>query len=339
MPPLQFVPARDSRHRHACLALYRALVREGRRIPLPADLLAEQKANPVQHMIKKQFRRNKGDTGPRVVFAALTAGYKFLSLFKQAQTPSSTAHTEILSHIRRKNLESATSRANYKPKPPQLDKPQLRPKPPPLLTRHQDADGTVSYTPALRPVPASQLRGRRRIPTVFVTAHGVPFLRVKKPQPVRLERILRLKGQRRQARVTRAMALREEGLPAAQGEDRWEKLVGDLQREEGRGGKGEGERERDTFEASVQAGYRALARSLQDERLDWVARTEAYVKIVEDEKRMAKMEAGLVEGPDGRWVRELPAAVTTGRVQTRAAPKQKSAAPGKAKTKPLKVEW
>lgn len=76
MPSLQFVPARDSRHRHACLALYRALVREGRRIPLPADILADQSVHPIQHMIRKQFRRNKGDTGQRVVFAALTAGYK-----------------------------------------------------------------------------------------------------------------------------------------------------------------------------------------------------------------------------------------------------------------------
>ncbi|KAM0331274.1 hypothetical protein ACHAQA_002944 [Verticillium albo-atrum] len=329
MPAIQFVPARDSRHRHACLALYRALVREGRRIPLPADVLANKPANPVQHMIKRQFRRNRGDTAPRIVFAALTAGYKFLSLFRQAQSPSSTAHAEILAHLRRKHLESTTQRANHKHRPPRPDKPALRPKPPPLLTRHQDMDGTVTYTPSLRPVPASKLRGRRRIPTVYVTAHGVPYLRVKKPQPVTLERSLRLTGIRRQARVTRAIALREEAMPAAKEEDRWERLVEKLQLEEGRRAEAEGAGftvEMTTFSSGVQKGWEALGRSLQNERLEWVARTEAYVKIVEEETRMSKVEAGLVELPDGQWVRQRPAAASD--------PSEK------AKTRrPLEIVW
>ncbi|CRK13673.1 hypothetical protein BN1708_010907 [Verticillium longisporum] len=338
MPPLQFVPARDSRHRHACLALYRALIREGRRIPLPADILADQSVHPIQHMIRKQFRRNKGDTGPRVVFAALTAGYKFLSLFQQAQTTSSTAHAEVLAHAKRKRLESATSRANYKPKPLQLDKPQFRSKPPPLLTRHRDPDGSVSYTSTLRPAPSSQLRGRRRIPVVFVTSQGVPFLRTKKPQPVRLECALRRQGQRRQARVTQAIELREVDTPAAKDEDNWERLVEGLQREEGRGREREGDGE--TFAAAVRTGWQALGRSLQNERLDWIAKTEAYVKIVEDERRMARLEAGLVEGPDGRWVRELPAAATPTPKRTSVPPSgQTNAASGKEKTKPLIVQW
>ncbi|EEY23923.1 conserved hypothetical protein [Verticillium alfalfae VaMs.102] len=313
MPPLQFVPARDSRHRHACLALYRALVREGRRIPLPTDILADQSAHPIQHMIRKQFRRNKGDTGPRVVFAALTAGYKFLSLFRQAQTTSSTAHAEVLAHVKRKRLESATSRANYKPKPPQLDKPQFCPKPPPLLTRHRDPDGSVSYTSTLRPAPSSQLRGRRRIPVVFVTSQGVPFLRTKKPQPVRLECALRRQGQRRQARVTQAIELREVSTPAAKDEDNWERLVEGLQREEGRGREREREGDSETFAAAVQTGWQALGRSLQNERLDWVAKTEAYVKIVDEERRMAKLEAGLVED---RWATAQAGQAGNGRDQS-----------------------
>lgn len=76
-----FVPARDSRHRHACFALYRALVREGRRVPLPSDLLGPNasgphKGHPIPGLIQRQFRRNKGDVSKRLVFVALTAGYK-----------------------------------------------------------------------------------------------------------------------------------------------------------------------------------------------------------------------------------------------------------------------
>ncbi|KAG7110314.1 hypothetical protein HYQ44_020317 [Verticillium longisporum] len=183
------------------------------------------------------------------------------------------SHAEVLAHAKRKRLESATSRANYKPKPLQLDKPQFRSKPPPLLTRHRDPDGSVSYTSTLRPAPSSQLRGRRRIPVVFVTSQGVPFLRTKKPQPVRLECALRRQGQRRQARVTQAIELREVDTPAAKDEDNWERLVEGLQREEGRGREREGDGE--TFAAAVRTGWQALGRSLQNERLDWIAKTEA----------------------------------------------------------------
>lgn len=214
----------------------------------------------------------------------------------------------------------------------------MRPKPPPLLTRHRDPDGSVSYTSTLRPAPSSQLRGRRRIPVVFVTSQGVPFLRTKKPQPVRLECALRRQGQRRQARVTQAIELREVDSPAAKDEDNWERLVEGLQREEGRGGELEGDGE--TFAAAVRMGWQALGRSLQNERLDWMAKTEAYVKIVEDERRMARLEAGLVEGPDGRWVRELPAAATTTPKRTPVPPSgQKNAASGKERTKPLVTQW
>lgn len=90
MRPSHFVPARDSRHRHACLALYRALVREGRRIPLPEDAELSQgpsrrTTNPVQRLITRQYRRNRADTSPRLVFAALEAGYKV----SQASIPPS----------------------------------------------------------------------------------------------------------------------------------------------------------------------------------------------------------------------------------------------------------
>lgn len=68
-----FVPAKNSRHRHAALALCRALLRQGRRIPLKD---AEYDMHPVQALVLRQFRRNKGDTTPRLVFAALKAGYK-----------------------------------------------------------------------------------------------------------------------------------------------------------------------------------------------------------------------------------------------------------------------
>jgi hypothetical protein len=71
------VPARNSRHRHAALALCRALLRHGGRIPLPKALSPPAgEPNPVKALVIHQFRKNKGDTSPRLVLAALTGGYK-----------------------------------------------------------------------------------------------------------------------------------------------------------------------------------------------------------------------------------------------------------------------
>lgn len=76
-----FKPARSSRHRTACFALYRALVRQAVGVPLPDDLQlppsasGRAKTHPVHHLVKRQFRRNADDVSKRLVFAALAAGY------------------------------------------------------------------------------------------------------------------------------------------------------------------------------------------------------------------------------------------------------------------------
>ena len=79
MPSL-FVAARDSRHRTACFALYKALIQQGVRVPLPDDVLRapglEGPVHPSKHLIRKSFRRNRNDTSPRLVISALRNGYR-----------------------------------------------------------------------------------------------------------------------------------------------------------------------------------------------------------------------------------------------------------------------
>jgi hypothetical protein len=79
MPGL-FVPARDSRHRAACFALYKALIRQSVRVPLPDDVVRppglEGPVHPLKHLVRKGFRRNKNDTSSRLVISALRNGYK-----------------------------------------------------------------------------------------------------------------------------------------------------------------------------------------------------------------------------------------------------------------------
>lgn len=80
-----FVPARNSRHRVAALALYRALFRSARQIGLPEDVSSKGPRHPVAHLVKKRFQSNKNYTSLRLVYSSMSAGYKVLCL---CQKPS-----------------------------------------------------------------------------------------------------------------------------------------------------------------------------------------------------------------------------------------------------------
>lgn len=69
------IPARNSRHRFAALSLYRALLRSARNITVPVEL-PERVNHPVRWLIRGQFRRNRRDVSPRLVYTSLSAGYK-----------------------------------------------------------------------------------------------------------------------------------------------------------------------------------------------------------------------------------------------------------------------
>lgn len=82
--------------------------------------------------------------------------------------------------------------------------------------RHPDA---IPITCRPRPV----VSGKRRIP-VLVNARGVPFLRIKKPQPMNLSGAIRSKLENRWRRIERRESL-EVALEIARGEDRWDQLT------------------------------------------------------------------------------------------------------------------
>lgn len=74
-----FVPARNSRHRQAALALYRALLRSVVESPHIKDTETRQRATDT---VRRRFRGNASYDSSRLVFAAMTAGYKVtLSLY------------------------------------------------------------------------------------------------------------------------------------------------------------------------------------------------------------------------------------------------------------------
>lgn len=78
-----FIPSRNSRHRIAAIALYRALIKAAQAVPIPSqhgDTSQEQRrqasAHPLAKIVRRRFDRNKIDISNRLVFASMAAGYK-----------------------------------------------------------------------------------------------------------------------------------------------------------------------------------------------------------------------------------------------------------------------
>lgn len=75
-----------------------------------------------------------------------------------------------------------------------------------------------------RPLPVSEIRGgTRRIPNL-VTAHGIPFLRYSKPQPISLSRYVRQRILWNEMNWTRRGIL-EEKILLAEFEDEWDRIL------------------------------------------------------------------------------------------------------------------
>ncbi|KAI0864113.1 hypothetical protein F4860DRAFT_31434 [Xylaria cubensis] len=320
------VPARNSRHRTACLALYRALLRLAPQVSLPDNLATGWGAgkNPITIHIRRAFRRNVADTSPRIVYPALSAGYRMLSvLHDAATTPNSEHHASITTFLESRLAERQRSLAN-RPPPPTGPKPGApRPGTLPLLVRVSPPPSETNPHPAPRyvtphrPRPQSELggTGRRKIPRLDL-ASDFPFLRLTKPEPALLSRVLRQKIAKRIGRMEVLLDLKEEGIPAAELEDDWDNEMAQLLREEEKRtrkgarkdqdadneqlawedshddvGFGEGRDDGPSHvDAVYQYGIRYLTKTMTHERRDQVARADAMRNLIIQEKALAVAE-------------------------------------------------
>ncbi|KAL2021670.1 hypothetical protein VTK56DRAFT_6762 [Thermocarpiscus australiensis] len=315
--PLPFVAARSSRHRRACFALYKSLLRQGLRVPLPDDVATGLGAtNPIKTLIRNGFRRNKRDTSPRLIVSALKNGYRFLALLSRAADPATAEHASVLSFLRENQARllrlreraaaQAAARVSTAPIPDRVR----------VLTRvSAPGEHPPVYVPTGPPRPLSTQRNGIRKPPTLDECFGVPFLRFKKPQPRFLERIIRQKSRRRAKRVDKLLAMQNEYMDDADLEDEWEGIVRQMlekqEREsararararEERGGKGwdDGLTEPPQTQTQKQKelSYRQtlwdavvyLSKIVNDEREDQVARGKAMWQIVLAEQEMALKE-------------------------------------------------
>ncbi|CDM36808.1 hypothetical protein DTO013E5_2919 [Penicillium roqueforti] len=215
------VPKYNGAHRFACLALYRALLRQCR--PLTADnpWLGETKP-----LVRQNFRKYKKLQSPSQTANALKAGYEALDLLSSSHTNQHDAQriTTLIAQARSQKDKYAAMQRKIR-----LVAPSVKPLTPKKARkeksirfqeetnqRHPNAGSVLN-----RPQP---LGDKKRNVPVLVNARGLPFLRFKKPQPRNVSSVIRTKLTRRWNWIERRDRLKVE-LLFAEDEEEWDRVT------------------------------------------------------------------------------------------------------------------
>ncbi|KAL7621841.1 hypothetical protein AAE478_007341 [Parahypoxylon ruwenzoriense] len=303
------------RYMASSFALYRALLQQARRVPLPADLAAAYPTNPITWLVRRAFKRNRQDTSPRLVQPALKAGYRILALLQAAaSSPSSKGenpsadYVSVIQYLRERLAERQHSIAAKVAHPPYSRNPERSSAPRegtiPLLVNvtppptPEDPYPKPVYAIPSRPRPLSELggTGRRKVPRLDL-ASDFPFLRIGKPQSRVLSRVLTQKIKKRVARVETIQTLWEDFIPDADLEDQWEKMMAELMEQLGPAGRREARaiwaemNNGQTFRQEIYwKGIQHIQILLAQEREHQVARAEAMRELIKEEKALAEQE-------------------------------------------------
>ncbi|KAM3515636.1 hypothetical protein MY11210_000814 [Beauveria gryllotalpidicola] len=285
MARTHFIPARDSRHRAAVLALYRALAKAAKEVPLQGhigDALAH--SSPIHSVLRRRFEKNSSDTSPRLVFAALTAGYKFLSFLHKSRNASSAEHGQIVRYLSsRKEIPTQQAGAPAAKQATQRKEP--------LLIKISGPGEAAEYTSNLYPRPLNSLTRIRRVPMMATTADGLPFLRTSFVQPHEMSRMVGRKNAIFQSKIAKITEIQDELLPDAEMEDEWERIVARQLRKEHLPHE-ETPVVDETYTWSLHLSRLWLEWKIEAIWQDWLARGEAMQQIVDAEQKLADEEAG-----------------------------------------------
>ena len=278
-------------------------------MPLPEDVAtALGETNPIRVLVRNGFRRNRRDNSPRLIASALKNGYRFLALLSRAAAgPGAPEHAAVLSFLRENNARVLALRERAAAAAADAARLSTAPRPDrvPLLTRvSAPGEHPPRYVPTADPParPLSAFPGGVRKPPTLAATNGVPFLRLAKPQPRFLERVLRQKSQRRAKRIERLLELQFDDMETAGYEDDWEDLVDEMLAEHGQK---QQQQQQQQQQKKKKQGPKQVEPSYQDtlwdvvvhlskvinlEREDMVARAKAMWQIVQAEEEMALKE-------------------------------------------------
>jgi hypothetical protein len=210
--PKHILPWRNTPHRIAAIALYRALLLQSRKLPSASS----EQRDAIQNIIRNRFKQSRHVQSPRLLKIKFEAGYEAVDHLDAAIGGDNRSCAYILDL-----LERSPARVKQR-------------KPAPLVSRKKRApniEDAAEYgaeeRPRInlfdRPLPLEKLSGKRHVPVLF-NANHIPVLRLKKPQPASLSRYIRQRIEQRQIRHDRRHRLADE-LSIAKLEDRWDRLT------------------------------------------------------------------------------------------------------------------
>ncbi|KAF2632246.1 hypothetical protein BU25DRAFT_331967 [Macroventuria anomochaeta] len=204
-------PKKSTQHRVAAIALYRALLSGCSSAGLPDD-----DRTLLRNAIQNKFRQNRKIQSPYQLGLSFKLGYETVDKL-DASTAGDTAGTRTLSQLIAALPHGLTNAP-----------PTRRPAPPPPPAPHPSGKHPLAVLPPERAVlnvrPYAQVSGARKVP-VMASANGIPFLRLTKPQPASLSRVIRQKLTRRIGRFHQRIELGKYWLPLAKQEDEWDMLM------------------------------------------------------------------------------------------------------------------
>ncbi|KAJ5448982.1 hypothetical protein N7445_003803 [Penicillium cf. griseofulvum] len=215
------VPKYSGAHRFACLALYRALLRQCR--PSTADTPWLDETKPL---VQQNFRKYRKLQSPSQSANALKAGYEALDLLSSSHTNQHDAHriTTLIAQARSQKDNYAAMQRKIRPVAPPAKPltPKKARKEKSIRFQEETSQRHPNATSILeRPRP---LGDKKRNVPVLVNARGLPFLRYKKPQPRNVSSVIRTKLGRRWNWIERRDRLKIE-LLFAKDEEEWDRIT------------------------------------------------------------------------------------------------------------------
>ncbi|KAF2030116.1 hypothetical protein EK21DRAFT_66280 [Setomelanomma holmii] len=199
-------PIKSTQHRVAAIALYRALLSRCFSAPLTDD-----ERLPLRNAIRNKFRRNRRLSSAYLLGLSFKAGYETLDHLDAASngdTSSAGTISQLIARLPR--TLTRTLQPHILPQPQSLAKERLACLPPERAV--------------LNVRPYAQTSGPRHVP-ILASANGVPFLRITKPQPPALSRMLRQRLETKQRLFDMKVMLANWWLPMAQREDEWDTWI------------------------------------------------------------------------------------------------------------------
>ncbi|KAF2748138.1 hypothetical protein M011DRAFT_422345 [Sporormia fimetaria CBS 119925] len=279
--PRFILPKRSTQHRVAAIALYRALLSRCTFAPLQ-----DEHRSSLRNAIRQKFRRNRKIASSHQLGLAFRAGYEVLDHLDAASAGDSFSTDFITTEL--SELGSGLKRPPIRKPPP----------PPPPPGKHELACLPPEQA-VLRVRPYEKVNGPRHVP-ILSTANRIPFLRLRKPQPASLSRVLRQKLDRRIEIFERRILLGNYWLPLTVQEDRWDQILREeLGIPEGTEGTREGK-----WSDAVRKAYADNTKQYETEVTRDKAIADKMLEIVDKETELALKEGQKIVR--GRRVRAKP---------------------------------